>query len=203
MACMVCWPRNTQFSWLILFIKWVSHFDWGSFPTPIKHAELGILAEAKYLHHITMCMLSAVQVYVQAHMHVSLCLRVCVFGSLCVRLSNWVMEERQTECLMHYILVLFYKFIFSISTCSHICIWKMQISVHYYYYYRHTSNCYLYGVFDGHNGSRVADFAAQRMPAELLLGQLQNKTTDAEIHEVLRQVCLNLTVANLSACFLI
>jgi len=43
-------------------------------------------------------------------------------------------------------------------------------------------------VFDGHNGSRVADFAAQRMPAELLLGQLQNKTTDAEIHEVLRQV---------------
>ena len=54
--------------------------------------------------------------------------------------------------------------------------------------YRLDSNCYLYGVFDGHNGSRVADFAAQRMPAELLLGQLQNKTTDAEIHEVLRQV---------------
>jgi TAK1-binding protein 1 len=43
-------------------------------------------------------------------------------------------------------------------------------------------------VFDGHNGSRVADFAAQRMPAELLLGQLQNKRTDEEIKEVLRQV---------------
>ncbi|XP_076459304.1 TGF-beta-activated kinase 1 and MAP3K7-binding protein 1-like isoform X2 [Babylonia areolata] len=55
------------------------------------------------------------------------------------------------------------------------------------FHFRHDSNCYLYGVFDGHNGSRVADFAAQRMPAELLLGQLQNKTTDAEIREVLRQ----------------
>lgn len=54
--------------------------------------------------------------------------------------------------------------------------------------FRHAGNCYLYGVFDGHNGSRVADFAAQRMPAELLLGQLQNKTTDAEVLEVLRQV---------------
>ncbi|KAK7111479.1 TGF-beta-activated kinase 1 and MAP3K7-binding protein 1-like [Littorina saxatilis] len=55
------------------------------------------------------------------------------------------------------------------------------------FHFRHDSNCYLYGVFDGHNGSRVADFAAQRMPAELLLGQLQNKTTDAEINEALRQ----------------
>ncbi|KAK7507282.1 hypothetical protein BaRGS_00001217 [Batillaria attramentaria] len=47
------------------------------------------------------------------------------------------------------------------------------------FHFSHDSNCFLYGVFDGHNGSRVADFAAQRMPAELLLGQLQNKTTDA------------------------
>lgn len=55
------------------------------------------------------------------------------------------------------------------------------------FHFRHDSNCYLYGVFDGHNGSRVADFAAQRMPAELLLGQLQNKKMDEEIKEVLRQ----------------
>ncbi|KAL8600895.1 hypothetical protein ACOMHN_045032 [Nucella lapillus] len=59
------------------------------------------------------------------------------------------------------------------------------------FHFRHDSNCYLYGVFDGHNGSRVADFAGQRMPAELLLGQLQNKTTDAEIREVLRQAFMS------------
>ncbi|XP_060560245.1 TGF-beta-activated kinase 1 and MAP3K7-binding protein 1-like [Ruditapes philippinarum] len=45
----------------------------------------------------------------------------------------------------------------------------------------------LYGVFDGHDGSRASNFAAQRMPAELLLGQLSGKTTDEEIKEVLYQ----------------
>lgn len=45
----------------------------------------------------------------------------------------------------------------------------------------------LYGVFDGHDGSRASNFAAQRMPAELLLGQLAGKTTDEEIKEVLYQ----------------
>ena len=30
----------------------------------------------------------------------------------------------------------------------------------------------LYGVFDGHDGPKAADFAVQRLPAELLLGQL-------------------------------
>ncbi|CAG5135814.1 unnamed protein product, partial [Candidula unifasciata] len=47
--------------------------------------------------------------------------------------------------------------------------------------------CFLYGVFDGHNGSRVADFAAQRMPAELLFGQLQSNYSDEEVKEALRQ----------------
>ncbi|CAG2231349.1 MAP3K7IP1 [Mytilus edulis] len=42
-------------------------------------------------------------------------------------------------------------------------------------------------VFDGHDGSRVANFAAQRMPAELLLGQLNNNNTDEEIKEILYQ----------------
>ncbi|KAK3586022.1 hypothetical protein CHS0354_033144 [Potamilus streckersoni] len=46
---------------------------------------------------------------------------------------------------------------------------------------------FLYGVFDGHDSARASNFAAQRMPAELLLGQLQNKTTDEEIKEVLYQ----------------
>uniref|UniRef100_A0A0B6ZFE9 TGF-beta-activated kinase 1 and MAP3K7-binding protein 1 n=1 Tax=Arion vulgaris TaxID=1028688 RepID=A0A0B6ZFE9_9EUPU len=54
------------------------------------------------------------------------------------------------------------------------------------FHFRHDS-CFLYGVFDGHNGARVADFAAQRMPAELLLGQLQPNFTDGDVKEALRQ----------------
>ena len=54
---------------------------------------------------------------------------------------------------------------------------------------------YLYGVFDGHDGSKVSNFATQRMPAELLLGQLMGKATDAEIEEVLRQVSQGLFTA--------
>lgn len=45
----------------------------------------------------------------------------------------------------------------------------------------------LYGVFDGHDSARASNFTAQRMPAELLLGQLSGKTTDEEIKEVLYQ----------------
>ncbi|ESP01385.1 hypothetical protein LOTGIDRAFT_186175, partial [Lottia gigantea] len=55
------------------------------------------------------------------------------------------------------------------------------------FHFRSDDGCYLYGVFDGHNGNRASNFAAQRMPAELLLGQLQGKTTDNEVREVLRQ----------------
>lgn len=36
---------------------------------------------------------------------------------------------------------------------------------------------YLYGVFDGHDGPRASDFTVQRLPAELLLGQLTGKKT--------------------------
>lgn len=54
------------------------------------------------------------------------------------------------------------------------------------FHFRHDS-CFLYGVFDGHNGTRVADFAAQRIPAELLLGQLQPNFSDAEVQEALKQ----------------
>jgi serine/threonine protein phosphatase PrpC len=54
--------------------------------------------------------------------------------------------------------------------------------------FRVEDNCFLYGVFDGHDGSKASNFAAQRMPAELLLGQLAGKNTDDEIHENLRQV---------------
>ena len=47
---------------------------------------------------------------------------------------------------------------------------------------------YLYGVFDGHEGSLASDFASQRMPAEILLGQLQGKTDDEDVKAVLHQV---------------
>jgi len=46
---------------------------------------------------------------------------------------------------------------------------------------------YLYGVFDGHEGSLASDFASQRMPAEILLGQLQGKTDDDDVKAVLHQ----------------
>ena len=45
----------------------------------------------------------------------------------------------------------------------------------------------LYGVFDGHVGSSASNFASQRMPAELLLGQLSGNTTDEAIKEVFYQ----------------
>ena len=47
---------------------------------------------------------------------------------------------------------------------------------------------FLYGVFDGHDGCKSSHFAAQRMPAELLLGQLTGKTEDDEIKEIVHQV---------------
>lgn len=53
---------------------------------------------------------------------------------------------------------------------------------------RQEGDIYLYGIFDGHSGSKVAAFAAQRMPEEILLGQLHGKVTDDEIKDVLKQV---------------
>lgn len=52
-------------------------------------------------------------------------------------------------------------------------------------------NTSLYGVFSGHYGSKVAEFALQKMAADILLGQLNGKTTDEEIKEVLRQAFLS------------
>ena len=45
---------------------------------------------------------------------------------------------------------------------------------------------YLYGVFDGHEGTRAVEFCIQRMPVEIVLGQLTGKKTDEEIRDVLR-----------------
>ena len=53
---------------------------------------------------------------------------------------------------------------------------------------RQDGDVYLYGIFDGHSGSKVAAFAAQRLPEEILLGQLHGRVTDDEIKDVLKQV---------------
>ncbi|XP_068673568.1 TGF-beta-activated kinase 1 and MAP3K7-binding protein 1-like isoform X2 [Montipora foliosa] len=46
---------------------------------------------------------------------------------------------------------------------------------------------YLYGVFDGHDGTRASDFTVQRLPAELLLGQLTASMNDDQIKIAIRQ----------------
>jgi len=51
---------------------------------------------------------------------------------------------------------------------------------------RYDDSTFLYAVFDGHEGTKAASFAMQRMAAEILLGQLNGKSTDEEVKEVLR-----------------
>ena len=45
----------------------------------------------------------------------------------------------------------------------------------------------VYGVFDGFNGSKVSDFTAKKLPAELCLGQVSHNSTDEAVREALRQ----------------
>ncbi|XP_058450153.1 TGF-beta-activated kinase 1 and MAP3K7-binding protein 1-like [Malaya genurostris] len=45
----------------------------------------------------------------------------------------------------------------------------------------------LYAIYSGHNGVRVADFALQKMAADLLLGQLNGRSTDEAVKDVIRQ----------------
>ncbi|CAG0905156.1 unnamed protein product [Darwinula stevensoni] len=40
-------------------------------------------------------------------------------------------------------------------------------------FYFHMDNTFLYGVLDGHNGTQFVDFAIQKFPAEILLGQIR------------------------------
>lgn len=54
---------------------------------------------------------------------------------------------------------------------------------------RGEDGCFLYGVFNGYDGSRVASFASQCLTAELLLGQLNSSHTDNDVRRILTQVC--------------
>jgi len=58
------------------------------------------------------------------------------------------------------------------------------------FHFKIDDKTFLYGVFNGMDGSCVSDFAAQRMPAEILLGQLNDTTSPAEVKEVLREAFL-------------
>ncbi|XP_045321835.1 TGF-beta-activated kinase 1 and MAP3K7-binding protein 1 isoform X5 [Leopardus geoffroyi] len=53
--------------------------------------------------------------------------------------------------------------------------------------FRSENNCFLYGVFNGYDGNRVTSFVAQRLSAELLLGQLSAEHTEADVRRVLLQ----------------
>lgn len=52
--------------------------------------------------------------------------------------------------------------------------------------FRCPDECCLYGVIDGHHGSKVSNFAAQKLPAELLLGQLRDDFTDDDVKQQLQ-----------------
>uniref|UniRef100_A0A3B4B8D7 TGF-beta-activated kinase 1 and MAP3K7-binding protein 1 n=1 Tax=Periophthalmus magnuspinnatus TaxID=409849 RepID=A0A3B4B8D7_9GOBI len=53
--------------------------------------------------------------------------------------------------------------------------------------FRGEDGCSLYGVFNGYDGSKVANFASQFLTAELLLGQLATAHSDGEVRRILTQ----------------
>lgn len=58
------------------------------------------------------------------------------------------------------------------------------------FYCRIDDNTEIYAIFSGHQGSKVANYALQRMAAEIVLGQLYEKSSEEEVKEVLRQACI-------------
>ncbi|XP_011505177.1 PREDICTED: TGF-beta-activated kinase 1 and MAP3K7-binding protein 1-like isoform X2 [Ceratosolen solmsi marchali] len=59
------------------------------------------------------------------------------------------------------------------------------------FHFKYDDSTFLYAVFNGHEGTKAVTFAMQRMTAEILLGQLNDKTTDEEVKEVLRQAFIS------------
>lgn len=53
------------------------------------------------------------------------------------------------------------------------------------FHFQCPDECYLYGVIDGHDGAKVANFAAQKLPAELILGQLKDDFEDEDVRNQL------------------
>ncbi|KAK2817407.1 hypothetical protein Q5P01_025598 [Channa striata] len=53
--------------------------------------------------------------------------------------------------------------------------------------FRGDDGCFLYGVFNGYDNSRVANFVSECLTAELLLGQLNSNHTDSDVRRILTQ----------------
>ncbi|XP_066563253.1 TGF-beta-activated kinase 1 and MAP3K7-binding protein 1 isoform X2 [Amia ocellicauda] len=53
--------------------------------------------------------------------------------------------------------------------------------------FRGDDGLFLYGVFNGYDGSRVSSFVSQTLTAELLLGQLNSSHSDSDVRRVLLQ----------------
>ncbi|XP_050310738.1 TGF-beta-activated kinase 1 and MAP3K7-binding protein 1-like [Anthonomus grandis grandis] len=54
-------------------------------------------------------------------------------------------------------------------------------------HYKFAEDFYWYSVFDGHEGKRATDFCSQRMTAEICFSQINQKDSDEEVRELLRQ----------------
>lgn len=65
---------------------------------------------------------------------------------------------------------------------------------------RTEDGCFLYGVFNGYDGSRVASFASQCLTAELLLEPLKSSHTDSDVRRILTQV-ERLHLVELESCY--
>lgn len=64
-----------------------------------------------------------------------------------------------------------------------------------------SGNISLYGVFDGHCGTKASKFAKEKMPAEILLGQLfENSSEEEAVREVLRQAFLSVEKEYFADC---
>ncbi|XP_068177438.1 TGF-beta-activated kinase 1 and MAP3K7-binding protein 1 isoform X2 [Antennarius striatus] len=53
--------------------------------------------------------------------------------------------------------------------------------------FRGEDGCFLYGVFNGYDGGRVASFSSQCLTAELLLGQLNSTHSEQDVRRILTQ----------------
>ncbi|KAK5644909.1 hypothetical protein RI129_006209 [Pyrocoelia pectoralis] len=68
-------------------------------------------------------------------------------------------------------------------------------------HWRFNDTSYLYGVFDGHESARAADFCFQRLAAEILLEQLNERKSDEETKEVLKQAFISVEKGYLDSIY--
>lgn len=59
-------------------------------------------------------------------------------------------------------------------------------------FHQEESNLCVYGVFDGFQGSHVADYIMKRLPAELVLGQIVPDSPDDQIKDHIKQAFVSI-----------